>query len=288
MEKKGHVDDGGHLATGLALIADFINRKSDAIVVRPIVPAAINPTDTAIEYAPDHGESYEPTAARFRSDILQNLVNLDIFRPDHLLTIRDLINDLAPIHTWSPLKSFRRIVLSFYDVEHAIRIRQLLDGETIMDERVRVYFGEPTPIEPVDQHLHAPKSQKLFFISPPPSPPFGWEVRDEGPPNKQVHAEDLASALSRLHARPQGSSFQPAEGQSDNHEHGGVEFRERSGSSTMIYHPADNGDSPDLPAIAVEDLTAGYDDISPIDEVGSSSGKILHTARPPVELLEGA
>lgn len=157
-----------------------------------------------------------------------------------------------------------------------------------MGERVRVYFGEHTPIEPVDQHLHAPDSQKLFFISPPPSPPMGWEMRNEEPPNKQVHAEDLASALSRLHARAQASPFPTFEGGIQHDETDAKPFRERSGSSTMIYHPADHGDSPDLPAIAVEDLTAEPDEISPIDGAGYSTGKILHTARPPVELIETA
>lgn len=157
-----------------------------------------------------------------------------------------------------------------------------------MGERVRVYFGEPTPIEPVDQHLHAPDSQKLFFISPPPSPPMGWEMRNEEPPNKQVHAEDLVSALSKLHARPQGSPFSAFEGGIRQDEKDAPPFRERSGSSTMIYHPADHGDSPDLPAIAVEDLTGEPEDISPIDGEGSSTAKILHTARPPVELIEQA
>lgn len=190
------------------------------------------------------------------------------------------------IHSWCPLKSFRRIVVSFYDIDNAIKIRQQLDGEVIMGERIRVYFGEPTPIEPVDQHLHAPESQKLFFISPPPSPPFGWEMRNEDPPNRQVHAEDLVSALSKLHARPRGTSLSAFETESDGNKRGLPNHRERSGSSTMIYHPADHGDSPDLPAIAVEDLTGTPDELTPIDGFGSSAGKMLHTARPPVELLE--
>ncbi|KAI9792413.1 MAG: hypothetical protein M1816_002297 [Peltula sp. TS41687] len=222
--------------------------------------------------------------------LITNLFNPEIFRPDHLQTIRELINDSAPIHTWSPLKSFRRIVVSFYSAEHAIHIRSLLDGEAIMDERIRVYFGENTPIEPVDQHLQAPESQKLFFISPPPSPPMGWEMRNEEPPNKQVHADDLATALSKLHARAQGSSPFPTFG--DEMDGVAPSFRERAGSSTMIYHPADHGDSPDLPAIAVEDLTWEPEEMSPIDgwAAGGSptttGGQILHTARPPVELME--
>ncbi|KAI9835644.1 MAG: hypothetical protein M1837_003689 [Sclerophora amabilis] len=212
--------------------------------------------------------------------LITNLNNILIFRPDHILTIRDLINQSASIHSWSPLKSFRRIVVSFYDVDSSIRIKQILDGEAIMGERARVYFGEPTPIEPVDQHLHAPASQKLFFISPPPSPPHGWEMRNEEPPNKEVHAEDLASALSKLHARPQ-EPLTPVEKADEERMNAGN--RQRSGSSTMIYHPKEHGDSPNLPAIAVEDLTETPSDVSPMEM--SDAQKMIHTSRPPVELM---
>ena len=164
-----------------------------------------------------------------------------------------------------------------------------------MGDRVRIYFGEPTPIEPVDQHLHLPESGKLFFISPPPSPPFGWEMRNEGPPNKQVHAEDLASALAKLHARP-GNNI-PASSTSttlDNITEGGREGkrtinRERSGSSTVVYHPEDHGDSPLLPAVVVEDTTGSPGPISPVDRAegaGTESKTMAHTARPPIELME--
>ena len=219
-------------------------------------------------------------------------MDLAIFRPDHLLTIRDLINQLALIHTWSPLKSFLRIVVSFYDVDAAIRIRDVLDGEVIMGERVRVYFGEPTPVGPVDRHLHAPESQKLFFISPPPSPPHGWEVRHEDPPNKQVHPDDLVSALSNLHAHAQDDdvvlAMQPRPRRTSEGRHS-VTHRGRSGSTTMIYDPVDHGNSPHLPAIAVEDLTYTPDESSPLDATlpASTPSTIMsHTARPPLELIQ--
>ena len=134
--------------------------------------------------------------------LITNLQDLEIFRPDNLQTIKDLINNSAPIHSWAPLKSFRRIIVSFFDEASAIRIRQILDGEAIMGERVRVYFGQPTSIETKDEHLPLPDAGKLFFISPPPSPPHGWEMKLEGAPNKQVHAEDLAEALAKLHHKP--------------------------------------------------------------------------------------
>lgn len=150
--------------------------------------------------------------------------------------------------------------------------------------RIRVYFGEPTPLEPTDQHLQAPTSQKLFFISPPPSPPAGWEMRNEEPPNKDVHAEDLASALARLSARK--GPEEDAEMTEDSTEvqaSNAAVNRSRSGSTTIVYHPSNHGHSPDLPAISVEDTTASPGDLTPMEDVKKP---FLHTARPPVELMD--
>lgn len=179
--------------------------------------------------------------------------------------------------------------MSFFDVESAIQIRQTLDGETLMGYRIRVYFGLDTPLNPSDQHLPLPKSDKLFFISPPPSPPMGWEVKEEEAPNKIVHAEDLAAALARLHAHSHNDTLSPGTDSESS-----PVTRRRAGSSTIVYHPEDHGDSPNLPAISVEDTTESPDAITPIDAMEGiegpiqsqkAQGKTVSTARPPVELM---
>jgi hypothetical protein len=210
--------------------------------------------------------------------LITNLNDPEIFRADNIQTIKDLINSSAPIHSWAPLKSFRRIIVSFFTDDSAIRIKQILDNEEIMGERVRVYFGNPTSIETKDEHLNLPDAGKLFFISPPPSPPHGWEMKLEDAPNKQVHADDLAEALAKLHHRPRTDL--PASPISDGETE--EKRRQRSGSSTTIYHPEDHGCSPHLPAISVEDTTE-ESDISPIE---SEKQIFAHTTRPPVELME--
>jgi hypothetical protein len=209
--------------------------------------------------------------------IITNLQDKEVFRADNLQTIRELINSSAPIHSWAPLKSFRRIIVSFFDDDSAIRIKQILDGEAIMGEVVKVYFGQPTSIEQKDEHLNLPDAGKLFFISPPPSPPHGWEMKLEDAPNKQVHAEDLAEALAKLHHKPRTDL--PASPISDSGE--GVSGRARSSSSTTIYNPSEHGLSPNLPAISVEDTT-GEIEISPIEQ---EKPILAHTARPPMELI---
>jgi len=220
--------------------------------------------------------------------LFTNLQDVDVFRPENLQTIRDLVAKTAPIHAWAPLKSFRRIVVSFYSDEAAVSVRSVWDGEAILGSRCHVYFGRPTPLDvATDTHLALPDAGKLFFISPPPSPPHDWEMRLEGAPNKQVHAEDLAEALGRLH-RAQAvagveSPVSPVERESGASPVGGGRAL-RSRSSTLIYQPADHGSSPHLPAIAVEDTT---EECGP-EEEESPRAILAHTARPPVELMHDA
>ncbi|KAI2474672.1 Calcipressin domain containing protein [Pyrenophora tritici-repentis] len=64
--------------------------------------------------------------------------------------------NMPKVHTWAPLKSFRRLVVSFFDVESAVQVRQALDGSQLMGFRIRVYFGVNTPMNPSDQHLALP------------------------------------------------------------------------------------------------------------------------------------
>ncbi|KAL1884393.1 hypothetical protein VTK73DRAFT_87 [Phialemonium thermophilum] len=226
--------------------------------------------------------------------IFTNLQSPDIFRPDNLQSIRDLISQIAPIHSWAPLKSFRRIVVSFFDEQSAIAVRSIWDGEAIMGERCRVYFGQHTPLDDAaDRHLALPDAGKLFFISPPPSPPHGWEMRLEDAPNKTVHPEDLAEALARLrhHQGPVAdgvtSPISPADSASRTAAAAvGPGSRQRSRSSTLIFHPEDHGGSPNLPSIAVDDMTDEPEDVSLAAVVPKPLP--VHTARPPVELMNDA
>ncbi|KAF4470065.1 inhibitor of calcineurin [Fusarium albosuccineum] len=209
--------------------------------------------------------------------LFTNLADPAIFLPENLDVIRDLISHSAPIHAFSPLKSFRRIIVSFYDEQAAIDVRQIWDNEAILGQQCRVYFGKPTPINQRDEHLALPDAGKLFFISPPPSPPHGWEVRLEDAPNKLVHAEDLADALAKLHHRPgpvddvDSSPVTPPDS--------ALPGRTRSRSSTLIYQP---GEKSSMPAVFVEDMTDEPMEYSPVD---STKPILAHTARPPVELM---
>ena len=126
---------------------------------------------------------------------------------------------------------------------------------------------------------------------------MGWEVRDEEPPNKEVHAEDLASALARVN---EGSAKRwsdeaaatvarkaSASAQGEQRTGGGGM---RSRSSTIVFDPADHGvQGSGLPAIAVDDFADDGEDDGDVDmdDARFGGGRIpVHTARPPVELME--
>ncbi|GIJ98419.1 hypothetical protein Aspvir_000536 [Aspergillus viridinutans] len=231
--------------------------------------------------------------------LITDLHDLYLFQPPSLASIRSQIESIAPLNSFSPLPSMRRIVCSFHSEDDALRVRKLLDGQALLNRNVRtkIYFGEPTPLLDGGRPklLEAPQLDKLFFISPPPSPPHGWVMRTEEPPNKEVHASDLAQALAQLKTEQSAPAPGPVDPEtpmsmSDEKRTGSwpvAMSQQRSRSSTLIYNPEDHGGSPGLPAVMVEDTTVepGDEDVemSPID----MSVKKLppKTARPPVELM---
>ena len=242
--------------------------------------------------------------------LITNLESLTIFHPASLATIRQHIQSISPIHTFSPLRSFRRIICTFYDTDAAIAVRQELDGAQLMGERTRVYFGEPLPIDQETKYLDKPDAGKLFFISPPPSPPVGWEMKNEDPPNKEVHAEDLTEALAKLHGKmssvanesgvqaagpdtfldspiePSPTEVQANAAATSKGRRSPRSGRTRSGS-TIIYDPEAHGDSPALPAVILEDMTLDEGEEISSDMKPEGGGRIAqHTSRPPLELRE--
>ena len=137
-------------------------------------------------------------------------------------------------------------------------------------------------------------------------------MRPEDPPNKQVHAEDLADKLAKLSGK-MGPTIDETEddGQREEATYTREQMQElkarpmiaipesvpnaeprsaesstgmtRSRSSTIIYNPEAHGDSPALPAVTVEDYTV-EDGEAKLDT--EAKRIIAHTSRPPVELMD--
>lgn len=148
------------------------------------------------------------------------------------------------------------------------------------------------------EYLKPPDKGKLFFISPPPSPPLGWTMRDEGAPNKMVHAEDLAVALAKIRAGVENDNDdgvaaadimdQEADGSSADAEARQELIKISGSNATLVYHPSDHGSRTDLPAVLVEDVSSSsqHTETKLEQEQQQQQQRIMtHTARPPVELM---
>lgn len=226
--------------------------------------------------------------------LITNLMDPTIFHPASLATIRQNISMTAALYSFSPLKSFRRIVATFYNTNDAITIRQQLDGEMILGNRVRVFFGAETPVdlEAKDRHLAAPAANKLFFISSKPTSRLGDAQRGAAKQGRACRRPGGGTGKApREDGRPWGRDGGRASGKRDDQPceplaHGlGPRERSRSGSTTIVYHPELNGDSPLLPAVMV--VHPECEDAGPQADEDDEEGKIMaHTARPPVELMD--
>lgn len=124
---------------------------------------------------------------------------------------------------------------------------------------LRVYAGPNTPdyllqdAEHSEKHLPVPVTDKNFLISPPGSPPVGWEPIHEDPPNTVTLADDLMRALENLAMEQKLDESQPS-----------TPTHSRGGSLSTPGNPSEPSDhlviptSPDKshPAVFVRNMDA--------------------------------
>jgi len=143
---------------------------------------------------------------------------------------------------------------------------------------LRVYRADPNPLIlntpsfgegefstiPQENYLQPPPTEKNFLISPPGSPPVGWEQIKEDPPNATPLAEDLMAALRRLQ----------------------LEERRMNGISSLevLLHPEESG-----VGVYVEDCDMTIDGDIPSEEnwiygetAPARSRWVAPTAMPPI------
>lgn len=146
------------------------------------------------------------------------------FHPRVMDALHHHFESHGKIRAWAPLKTFARVVLVYESEDSADEAKMYCDGLEIdaTPERyvydplqyhslcsdsqafssafvLRVFRADPTPVTPPDgTHLRPPAIEKNFLISPPGSPPVGWEQVVEEPPNSVPLAEDLIAALHKL------------------------------------------------------------------------------------------
>jgi len=159
-------------------------------------------------------QSEEPT----NTLIIPNLPPA-FFAPSVLEALKQHFASYGEMYAWTPLKGFKRIIVVYYEDVDAEAAREsdnlVIDHEEPavngdVDEAprtatesfpaftLRIYRGDPMPISSQSSTLRPPEIEHNYLISPPGSPPIGWEQVREEPPNQETLASDLVRALEQL------------------------------------------------------------------------------------------
>lgn len=95
------------------------------------------------------------------------------------------------------LPSFRRVRIAYDSSVEAGRAKLALHNTKYLDSVIEVYYVQSSSSNeiPTSSNLLPPAPQKQFLISPPASPPVGWEPVEE---NKPSFNFDLVSTLIEM------------------------------------------------------------------------------------------
>ncbi|KIM49633.1 hypothetical protein M413DRAFT_60927 [Hebeloma cylindrosporum] len=143
------------------------------------------------------------------------------FDPLILGMLRDHFSHFGDINQWVPLQGFGRVIIVYEAEHHAESAKRnsdpiVVDGHGSSSIVLRVYRAAPNPLIPRGENswiphtnfLKPPAIEKNFLISPPGSPPIGWEQIREDPPNSTPLAEDLIQALRKLQVFDEKPAFE--------------------------------------------------------------------------------
>ncbi|CAO1622251.1 unnamed protein product [Sympodiomycopsis kandeliae] len=130
-----------------------------------------------------------------------------------------------------------------------------MDIRTLLPSQLSGLPSLSTQFKPTD-HLQLPTSDRNFLISPPGSPPIGWEPIIEDPPNRETLANDLMDALKRLGKEMEQDDHQEAFEDSED--------EEQEDGQLHIVLPPNRDES--IPAVTVQ----AFDDEQ--TRSGSASG----------------
>ncbi|XP_013887162.1 calcipressin-1 [Austrofundulus limnaeus] len=118
----------------------------------------------------------------------------DLFNVGSLKTnFESLFRSFDPEVQFHYFRSFRRVRISFSDALAAAEARLRLHKTEFNGKEMRLYFAQSVHIG--SPRLEPPKPDKQFLISPPASPPVGWEQSNDATP---VINYDLLCAISKL------------------------------------------------------------------------------------------
>ncbi|XP_071542743.1 calcipressin-1 isoform X2 [Panulirus ornatus] len=132
------------------------------------------------------------------SIIVTNLLINTFDDPEERVIFESLFLDIDETATFQYFKSFRRVRVNFNSPEETAKARDKLHMTEFRGEIIKCYFTQPIVLggnREGGPHLQPPKREKQFLISPPASPPVGWEPVEEAEP---VINYDLIAAVANL------------------------------------------------------------------------------------------
>ncbi|XP_014216164.1 protein sarah [Copidosoma floridanum] len=183
----------------------------------------VHPNFKELELNCTKNENRQDVASRSLEDLINDedlptsviVTNVDprVFKSDDLKEdIEKLFNQFGQDATFQYFRSFRRMRVNYSSPSAAAQARIQLHQTRFGETDINCYFAQPvTPIDIEDQFLQPPAPHKQFLISPPASPPLGWEPREE---NEPLVNHDLLAAIANLtpgesHELHPGSTNQP-------------------------------------------------------------------------------
>ena len=109
------------------------------------------------------------------------------------------------------IRTFRRVRIDFQTADEATGAKNHLDQTLIGSNQIHCYFIKIYgPSDPEEAFLQPPPLEKQFLISPPCSPPVGWEQPREDKPNMNPVVDyDILAAIAQL-APGENHELQPS------------------------------------------------------------------------------
>lgn len=165
----------------------FINETDGLPDEHPALPS---------EYTEEENEnSDEDVFDDLPTSIIVTNIHSEVFVcEDMKKEMEDLFREFSSAASFHWLKSFRRLRVNYENAISAASARIQLHQYKINNSQINCYFAQPvTPVSNTNLKLPAPHKQ--YLISPPSSPPAGWEQSHE---NEPLVNHDLLAALANL------------------------------------------------------------------------------------------
>lgn len=140
----------------------------------------------------------DPDSEDLPTSLIVTNLDVKIFNDEEeRLKFEELFREFDEDITFQYFKSFRRARVNFCSSSTTARARIQLHQAQVCEKTINCYFAQPMTPKCNGNHpyLEPPAPVKQFLISPPASPPVGWEPVDEAEP---VINYDLIAAIANL------------------------------------------------------------------------------------------